>query len=132
MTETSIVSRIGELTRLKQGPGVTLSSREQTRQTWWQTFPSAGGRQSPIIGGIDVRSAHGLPRKLTEGQAPHQPFEKLSGGAVLISQLEQSPAEAGSGLRSGLVKKFRRFFHDISEQTSWPIQYVGRSVMNRM
>ena len=92
-------------------------------------MPSAGGRRLLITGGIDVRWAHELPRKLTEGQGPLQPFEKLSGGDVLIFQLEQSPAEVGSGLRFGLVKKFLRFFHYISEQTFWPTQYVGRSVM---
>ena len=39
-------------------------------------FVPRGGGRFPVIGGVDVRLAHGLPGKLTEGCAPHHSFDK--------------------------------------------------------
>lgn len=67
-----MVSWMGELTRVKQGPGVTLHCVQQMADK-----AEHGGRLclqleggGYLLGGIDVRWAHGLPRKLTEGVGP--------------------------------------------------------------
>ena len=65
---------MGELTHLKQGPGVTPHCVLQTVvRIWWQ---SPGKGRLPVIGGIDVRLAHQLPGKPAEGHTPHPNFDK--------------------------------------------------------
>ena len=84
---------MGDLTCLKQGPGGTTQCAPWTERKWRQTSipPERKGRL-PLIGGIDVGLAYWLPGKQAEGPAPHSPFDKLSGGDVLNSRLEQSLA----------------------------------------
>ena len=41
-------------------------------------FTPWGRGRLPVIGGVDVRLAHQLPRKLAEGHASHHLFDKLS------------------------------------------------------
>ena len=94
-----------QASRLKREPGV--SSRDisglldggsyPSDARSWSDFPlfaAASGQDTvavftsreriPVIGGIDIRLAHGLPGKLAEGHAPYHLFVKLSGGDVLI------------------------------------------------
>ena len=54
------------------------------RQDMVAVFAPTGRGRLPVIGGIDVWSAHWLPGKPAEEHAPHCPTDKLTGGDVLI------------------------------------------------
>ena len=74
------VSWMGELTRLKPGPGAAtpLQTADSGQDAAAAAFAWGGGGKWPVIWGIDIRLAHWLPRKPTETHAPPRPLWWLS------------------------------------------------------